>query len=239
MALRNNILSRRGFIKTGLIFVPSYLTAGAVISPGPIMRTINTGNAYLIEENFEGTGTPSGWTTGGTGTIDFDYATSPLEGSQSLQLVNASGADLRAVKTFTSSSGTIWMYWIMRNAPNNRNLVYLRDATDSTTLARVGSSGLAWQLTHGSVTDVAEGTFATASTYHCWLEYTESSGANDGVLNLYTSSNATRPGSPTASMVNGNGTAQAGAIRLAISNNGTMEYDKARVSESEIGSNPP
>jgi hypothetical protein len=47
------------------------------------------GPSFIINEDFEGTGTPSGWFRGGA--ADFDYTASPLAGSQSLR--NATGSD--------------------------------------------------------------------------------------------------------------------------------------------------
>lgn len=50
------------------------------------VTTVASGITYLNEEGFEGTGAPTGWGTNGTGTIDWDYATTPLAGSQSLHI---------------------------------------------------------------------------------------------------------------------------------------------------------
>jgi hypothetical protein len=41
---------------------------------------------YLVNEGFEGAGTPSGWTTAGGSGCNFDYTTTILEGTQSLAI---------------------------------------------------------------------------------------------------------------------------------------------------------
>ena len=50
-------------------------------------------SSYVYEEDFEGSGTPSGFTNTivGSGTIDYDYTTSPGSGSESLEVVTSGG----------------------------------------------------------------------------------------------------------------------------------------------------
>jgi hypothetical protein len=49
--------------------------------------------SYVYEEDFEGSGTPSGFTNTivGSGTIDYDYTTDPGSGSESLEVVTSGG----------------------------------------------------------------------------------------------------------------------------------------------------
>lgn len=51
-----------------------------------------SGTTYLFDENFEGTGTPAGFTNSisGSGTIDYDHTTNVLEGSKSLHVYSDS-----------------------------------------------------------------------------------------------------------------------------------------------------
>ena len=50
-------------------------------------------SSYVYEEDFEGSGTPSGFTNTivGSGTIDYDYTTDPGSGSESLEVVTSGG----------------------------------------------------------------------------------------------------------------------------------------------------
>ncbi|MEL0119442.1 MAG: hypothetical protein VXB01_10935 [Opitutae bacterium] len=50
-------------------------------------------STYVYEEDFEGSGTPSGFTNTivGSGTIDYDYTTDPGSGSESLEVVTSGG----------------------------------------------------------------------------------------------------------------------------------------------------
>ncbi len=57
------------------------LLASLIISiPGPIYNAAAGGGSFIINENFEGTGTPSGWFLGGSS--DFDSTSSPMNGAQ-------------------------------------------------------------------------------------------------------------------------------------------------------------
>jgi hypothetical protein len=84
--------------------------------------------------------------------------------------------------------------------------------------------------------DLAEGT-----AYHIWLKYIKGTGSNSTV-EIYVSANATKPGTPTGSFSGGDGTTQAGKIVLGVieatAGDENWVYDKIRVSETDIGSNP-
>lgn len=58
--------------------------AGGPAFMGGAVASAPAGVTYLVEENCEGTGTPSGWKDAGT--VDWDYTTTVLRGSQSLAI---------------------------------------------------------------------------------------------------------------------------------------------------------
>jgi hypothetical protein len=72
-------------------------------------NTAGGGVVYLVEENFEDTGTPTGWTVI-AGTPNFDVATDPGEGSQSAQF-DGSAATVSADHTAFANRGEAWGYF--------------------------------------------------------------------------------------------------------------------------------
>jgi hypothetical protein len=79
-----------------------------------------------FDENFEGTGTPTSWSTTivGSGTVDYDYTTDPGTGSKSLEVITSGGdsyseVDLGSVygkfelifqnKVFSGASNRNWI----------------------------------------------------------------------------------------------------------------------------------
>src|SRR5690349_16020032 len=67
------------------------------------------GGSFFVDEGFEGSGIPSGWTNNAVNlTPDYDYSTAPapLDGSQSLNTTGSGGAS-EAKVSFTAQS-EIW-----------------------------------------------------------------------------------------------------------------------------------
>lgn len=188
---------------------------------------------YLISENFEGTGLPSGW----TGSGDFDYTTSPMEGSQSFR--TTSGAISAQANYSALTNG--WMYLIFRRDTSGDGYVAGFSSTNGLTWRayfRISSSGGMLQISHGSViTNSADGLVTAGTTYHVWYNYITGSGAN-GISKLFLSTTSAKPVSPILEISNGNGTAPAECVLLYTATTTSIVRDKIRVSNSEIGSDP-
>jgi len=67
--------------------------------------------SYLVEENFEGTGTPSGWIP--IGTVDFDYTTTVLQGVQSCYL-DGTSAWAAILLPGISPQSECWVYFLLQ-----------------------------------------------------------------------------------------------------------------------------
>lgn len=191
------------------------------------------GPTYLVSEDFEGTGVPSGWTD--TGSNNWDYSTSPapLVGSQSLQ----NSADCYV--DFTGQSA-VWVYftyycpstiaatnpWVSLQTSGGVDVAYLRS------------------LNSGDLRGLAVTTLQTASAvetinqqYHIWLHYVKGTGAN-AVFQMYIATTDTRPGSPSVNISTGDATSDVARFRLFKRNVNSTIFDKIRISTSEIGSSP-
>jgi hypothetical protein len=202
-------------------------------------RNAAAGPSYLLSEDWEGTGTPSGWTHS-TGDILPDYTTTILDGAQSLYVPTPRAADS---PSFAAQS-ELWLYCMFRfvNAPtsSNRYLLGLYNSGGSAVgLVAVASSSLTPAVRHGTLTGSSGSDLALNTTYHLWFHWKKGTGSN-GEAEAYISTTATRPGSPQVTINNGDAITDAVSVRLGMltAGSGNKIFDKLRVSASEIGSNP-
>ena len=201
------------------------------------------GASYIISENFEGTGIPTGWGTG-TGTPDYDYTTSPMEGAQGLRL-DASSADQSSVSPTNTAAAEVWIYYRLRVdvlPASSREAVRLRNAGTSIARVFITTSGQ-MQFRHGTVSVSTVGVMAPATDYHCWLHYLAGSGAN-GVADWGFSTDGTEPtsGNNFGSTASGDATGSIDNFQFfadfASATGPIQVFDKFRYDDADIGSNP-
>lgn len=206
-----------------------------------------SGPSYFFSERFEGTGYQNTWTESGTGTIDEDYTTSPLEGSQSLRIAASTQQPITVV-TFSSDQAELWGYFRFRiNTASflaNKPIFVLRNSsattvgsitvnTDNGILPTNGTGG-------GSVT---VDKMVTGSNYNIWWHYKKGTGA-DGIFSCAFSATGTEPTSGNAfqTKTNGNATTDAHDLRVGfgISNTtGEFVIDQILMSTTgTIGNSP-
>ena len=196
-----------------LLLYVTDLSAQVVLS-GPIMRTIPAagGPSYLLEERFEGTGTPSGWTTSGTGTVNYDYASTPapLAGSESMQLNRSSGTYQVISPSFTAQDD-IWVFFRCSPEGNDSSSGTFTFSQMADVALRVNGSHEII-LVHGTVEATSSGVTATQDAhFRIWMHLVTDpvGGGADGVATVYISSSSdTRPVSPVISLTSGNGSTQ-------------------------------
>ena len=121
---------------------------------------------------------------------------------------------------------------------NDQNSVDFRDSSDAK-IAFIEFRTDRINIEHGSVAVGSLGSSDESPT-ELWFHYVADSGGGDGVLTLYANRNSitgTRP-SPSDTILTGD----AGAVRSIVLSNGssgsTSVWDKVRISDDEIGSNP-
>jgi hypothetical protein len=207
--------------------------------------------AYLLEENFEGSNSDTqsnvGYDTSGvwasSASIEPRNTASPSSyaGTYSLK----PGASNRLV-VFTISGNPRSFSWaanIGTSYSTNSNFKlytgWSNGTGTGTEVARIEiTTGAKLRLYHGSAS-----TASSASTYnqdqwrYWWMDYAPSTGADDGTLALYVSSDETKPGSPILSITAGTSTAEVNGWQVAgFGTNGA--YDKLRAQATAIGSNP-
>ena len=130
------------------------------------------GGDYLVQEDFEGTGTPSGWTQFGSRPLpNFDYTSTVLEGTESMYLAGTGYGLDSAVSTPTQSAGTDRYVAFMLRVPSLPTVdVVLLQLYNSTT--PLGSIYLRWngallaRIAGGSEAYGTSGAISANTTYY-------------------------------------------------------------------------
>ncbi len=217
-----------------------------VIAPAPGVIVFDfvsaaAGGSYLLSEDFEGSGTPSGWTT--SGTVSFDYTTSPAPfvGAESLA-VSSVGGYARS-DSFSADQNEVWVFVRVKpGAGVNGGVVSLLNSSNAAQCTLDFRSDRV-RVEHGVGSLTSLGASTTSETTF-WLRYVAEapagSGAN-GIVQLYINKNSnseTRP-ALTASISNGTGDAvRKVQLGMPAAGSGVYIFDKVRVSAAEIGSSP-
>lgn len=206
---------------------------------GEIIAAIPT---YIINEGCEGAGTPAGWTEYkvGTGSYNWDYATSPapLAGAQSLRMIAGSAAGDWEVWYYTFTEMTSFHLYFMFNVttkPGSTKIDLMHFDDD----ASHQFGAISWGVNNflevydedigGSETTYA---LSTGTTYHIWVDRIA-----NGVMSVYINTSATKPGTPewTYGSVYNDGV---GMIALIADPGVTEIFDNIKVDNVTIGSNP-
>lgn len=181
----------------------------------------------LVEENCDGTGTPSGWVD--SGTPNWDYTTTILQGTQSV--LCASGQS--SYKTFSTQS-TAYGYCLMRiptSLPGSVNTYCGFRASDGSAraLVRVDASGNVTMFANGSDSTACVTQMTANTTYHVWWSFTAS-----GTCTVAFSTDGTKPtsGNNFTSKTGGTGTVE----RYIINN--IAIFDRMLASTTAIGNSP-
>lgn len=194
------------------------------------------GPSYLVSEDCEGTGTPSGWTDGGG--INWGYTAAPLIGSKSLFIdaQNFGSFANYTEKTFAAQD-SVYLYCPIRRetTPSNDGWFILFKSGASIIVQLAITSGDAFKISiNGSGTSLTGTTeFLPVTTYHLWVHV-----PSDDVVGVFLSSTATKPGSPTFVTNFGPGASAIDTINFMANRGSDVIVDKIRVSAIEIGSDP-
>ncbi len=206
----------------------------AIVSAAVTNSTSGGGITYIVEENFEGTGTPAGWFNSGG---NFDQSTSglSLEASEALALT---GGAAQSNTPTGIAQGEVWVRYRVRFIEDGAGaLLYFYDSG-------FGQRGLVYRQTGGALTvdsgggsDTTVATTSINTTYWIWVHYKKGTGAN-GEMDVWFSSTSTKPadGSDNHATITGS-TATADIDFLAfINTSGNVEHyiDEVRVAAASI-----
>jgi len=197
---------------------------------------------YVLSTNWEETGQPSGWTPytdGGSGSVNYDYTTSPapLVGSQSLYLYQTGGRRYEYIVFGATSPCYVYLVAAIKTASSTHTPIFHIDDASINGLfivRREGTNGYARVTDLVSETD-HDSTFVltVGNVYQYWFE--RSSG---GTVSLYiAAAGSSKPGTPAVSFTAGSSD-QWGMIALTAEYGGENIFDKLRVDDVTIGSSP-
>jgi len=213
------------------------LSAGPCLAFSSAIRAVVSGTyttagcddttGITLAEDFEGTGAPAGWSS--SGTVDWDYATTPLRGCRSLQVSASSYAYV------TASGSTVWVHFEIRPdaVANYQPIFYIVDGS-MTWLVFLKISDGYLQLYNGDINALSSTTITAGTKYHIWIRYTAGTGTN-GIATMYWGTSKTRPASADISITTGTSTANASYAVWNSAAGASNVVDQVRIDESSIG----
>lgn len=178
--------------------------------------------AYSIEENCEGTGTPSGWTDADA--PDWDYTTTPLQGSQSLHMTLSDVT----YKDFTGAN-SLDCYALLRIAtmPASTQTVFgTRSSNGATAICvmRLANDGSVYCYANGAAGTAAVTKMTTGTTYHVWIHW-----ENGGTCSVGFSTDGIRPTTGNNYCTQTGGTTNPGRFYAYGAGNDDIELDRMLV----------
>lgn len=195
-----------------------------------------SGNAYMLEEGFEGVGLPSGWTEiDSAGTRYYDY-TPALSGTESMRLDFSSinpGAGIKYLfaSPLSIASGS-FIYQYASSISATASVARVRRSGDAANSAYISidTSGHVNARVEGAVETTGTTAQAAGSPFKIWWEY--ELGASSSTLRVWVSATnvTTRPSEPEVVNTRGNTTpGQAGGFVLASDRSANGVYDDVKI----------
>lgn len=191
----------------------------------------STNSGYdILSENCEGTGTPVDWTD--SGTVNWDYTTTVLEGSHSVRL-SASASTTKSIGSRTSAE----CFFLVNHGslPVSTASIGGFRASDTSprAVARVNSTGNVAVYCNGGDSAFTTDAMVAGTTYGVWVKWLAS---GECTVAFAPATDLTKPTSGTAKFASRTGgTGVANNFTIAGS---ATTFDKLRASTTTIGSNP-
>jgi hypothetical protein len=193
-------------------------------------------------ENASGYDNSETWTENdGSTPVDPDYSSAPITDSYSLRLADT-GTDSDTYTTFTAHGDgtTTYVYFrfkVLSNMNSVQNIVVISDGGLYCGSIRYSYTTGNIAVNHGSYSGWDNTDTSTGSVFHVWFDWTSSTDGTDGVANLYVSATGTKPGSPDATVNNGDAD-YPGVDRIQFIALNSIDWvvDRILVDNSAIGS---
>jgi hypothetical protein len=199
--------------------------------------TATGGPTYLLSLDCDTAGTPGGVTDSGAIEWGDTDAPNPLVTGGGWRTSSSTAFSLA---TFAQQSGRVDLFEAIRFADisGQPTGAIIEDAAgNDLAYLRILSTG-SIRIYCGTTNLNATGyTYTADTTLYYWVDYTPGLGAN-AVAHLYLSSSQTKPGSPNATITNGNATGEASQLRMITQATTVATRDKIRVDDEAIGSSP-
>lgn len=218
-------------------------SSSASVSNSGTPVVISDGVTLLLDEGFEGTGTPSGWFISAFGGEDPDYITSPIAGAQSLRLGNVSEPNY-ALSPSISPVPSVWVKFRFRidELPASFNTFFIiYGASDQMAVFGVLADGTLYaQDQSGFLAEATVDAVTQGENYYGWFQYRAATGvgANDGVSRIWFNDTDAKPLSSSNKSAGGT-TARGveGAERIGLlcgANHGVVIFDSVQLAASSF-----
>jgi hypothetical protein len=229
-------LDASSLLNTGTALGVSSKIAASVGSAAGVGRSPNDGTSPFIDEGFEGSGAPSGWSGASS---DFDYATLPLVGAQSLRNPSAAVATYDSGNALNHSELWFACQVKMETLPSViRDLVRFFNGATQLFGVRVNASGtinIRDQSTAKTQTTVAA--MVAGTTYSLWLHYRAGSGSDETIEAAFAVAGSRRPSSGDNYVRISDGTATANANKFLLASSAiayASVWDSVQLAASDI-----
>lgn len=198
---------------------------------------VTSGIQYILSQDFESAGTPSGWSSAGT--VTFHNTTAPLEGTGDLDVL---GPTSQAVYTFASAVSELWMVclikWITLNTTGNTNSCGVLNASSGTAsyLNFVANTGAIRGFNGGQIVGPMVNTVSAGTLYYFKMHYKKGTGADSqSSYELFTSGSWIGSGNFFISTTTGTSVSDAAIFRFQDFNDGDYRLDHIRISTVDLG----
>lgn len=188
------------------------------------------GFVYLINQDFEGPGTPAGWSTTGSGSADFDSTASPLQGAQSLRL-DGDPDSIAAIVT-VSEAEIFWKFQYRTGTlpatPTDIPLIYDVSFNE---IAKISFHSTGQLIAEGGgIFEITTDAMSAGTKYWIWGHYKKGTGANAVLECGFSAADDGRPTSGTKYAGNTNGTQTADAeLFLLFSEVNAVDFDVVQI----------
>lgn len=169
-----------------------------------LTKKMTSSTGYGFFETFENPSTGldnAGWTSGGTPGFKYATAPAPLQGTQSIQLANAS------ISRVITGTRILNGYFLL-NVTTWQNFAAIIDGQDSAFNDDLRISMLDTNVLYafnGATNVGGSTTIVPGTTYHIWWEWMSGQG-NNGVMKVYVSTTTIKPTVPEINIINGTST---------------------------------
>jgi len=228
---------RRKLLVSLIGLVVAFACVGAtLVIRGP--RILVSSVSYIHEQNFETTGAPSLWSA--SGTVDWDYTTTVLQGSESM-FVDTSATKEYAILTLAAAYNEIWGYFLLRMPVVeglSRDFVYLKATASTQGGIRRNSDGTV-RVANGAGVATTVATLDVSTTYHVWFYFNETTNTS----NVAFSTDGTRPtsGDNFAETTSGNANTDVDVFEFGgVTSTSTHSFifDRVLFDDEQIGNSP-
>lgn len=195
---------------------------------------------YILQQDFEGAGTPPGWNS--TGAVTFHNTASPLEGTGDLKLLGQSSPLTQAFVNTSASASEVWMVALVKlvalPSAGGSQWMAMYSAGFATSCAdiRVSSAGVVTCTNKGvSVGNMASSVVA-GTLYYLKIHYKKGSGADSqSSYELSTTGNWIGSGGFFVSTTTGTCMVDVAALNCWYNVDGESRYDHIRISTTDGG----